>query len=189
MSIYVPGIIDQGIRFRPPWGANLGSGETGLGKRAFQTIFPPESKRISPQFSFWNVSVAAVSKSAILKPGLLFFILLSLIVLDSCNRGSGDAALIPPPTPPLSRDVLGYGVVNVSYIQVVKEPVPGSESLGYLRRSSLVRVLERKTVDYRGDFESWVLVEGNYRGWLREAMIRIYDNEAQAKTAAESMPL
>ncbi|MDR2759165.1 MAG: hypothetical protein LBB78_07290 [Spirochaetaceae bacterium] len=114
--------------------------------------------------------------------------LISVIGLASCSRGSDDIAFIPPPTPPLSRYFLGYGVVTVSYIQVLKEPVPGSESLGYLRRSSLVRVLERKKVNYRGTFESWVLVEGNYRGWLQEDMVRIYDNEAQAKTAAESMP-
>jgi hypothetical protein len=35
--------------------------------------------------------------------------------------------------------------------------------------------------------ESWVLVDGNYQGWLQEAVIDIYDNEAQAKTAAESL--
>jgi hypothetical protein len=122
------------------------------------------------------------------KPLRLFFIIMSIIGLGSCTRSSEDVAIVPPPTPPLSRYFLGYGVISVSYTQVLKEPAQGSESLGYLRRSSLVRILERKKVNHRGAFESWVLVEGNYRGWLREDMVRIYDNEAQAKTAAESMP-
>jgi hypothetical protein len=113
---------------------------------------------------------------------------MSLLVLGSCTRSADDIVLVPPPTPPLSRYFLGYGIVSVSYTQVLQEPVRGSESLGYLRRSSLVRILERRQVKHRGTFESWILVAGNYRGWLPEAMVRIYDTEAQAKTAAESMP-
>ncbi|MDR2630431.1 MAG: hypothetical protein LBC60_05865 [Spirochaetaceae bacterium] len=120
---------------------------------------------------------------------LILCILMFLMGLDSCTRGTEDIALIPPPTPPLSRSFLGYGVISVSYIQVLQEPVPGAESLGYLRRGSLVRVLERRKVNSQGTFESWVLVEGNYRGWLREDTVRIYGNEERAKTAAESMPL
>jgi hypothetical protein len=113
---------------------------------------------------------------------------MSVIFLGSCIRSSDDIALVPPPTPPLSRNFLGYGVINDSYTRVLQEPVRGAESLGYLRRSSLVRVLERRQVNNRGAYESWVLVEGNYRGWLPEGLIQIYDSEVKAKTAAESMP-
>jgi hypothetical protein len=131
---------------------------------------------------------AVFSKPDLLKKSrMLFFVVMSIIGLGSCTRNSKDIALVPPPTPPLSRSFLGYGVISVSYTQVLKEPVQGSESLGYLRRSSLVRILERKKVNHRGAFESWVLVEGNYRGWLREDMVQIYNNEARAKTAAESI--
>lgn len=115
-------------------------------------------------------------------------VLISLIILGSCTRSSDDIPLVPPPTPPLSRNFLGYGVVTASYTRVLGEPVREAESLGYLRRGSLVRVLERRQVDRRGTFESWVLVEGTYRGWLAEDMVRIYDSEVQAKTASESMP-
>jgi hypothetical protein len=31
------------------------------------------------------------------------------------------------------------------------------------------------------------MVDGNYRGWLKEEVVVIYDHEAQAQTAAESM--
>jgi hypothetical protein len=50
-----------------------------------------------------------------------------------------------------------------------------------------VRVLERRSVSREGRVESWVLVEGAYRGWVREDVIRVYDNQAQAETAAEAM--
>jgi hypothetical protein len=103
----------------------------------------------------------------------------------SCTRATHEVAIVPPPTYPLSRSVIGYGVVSASYTHVVHEPGKGGVSLGYLRRGSIVRILERRLVT--GTSESWVLVEGNYRGWLRETVVDIYNLEAQAKTAAEMM--
>jgi hypothetical protein len=115
------------------------------------------------------------------------FLLIASACLASCTGKDEENPLRPPPTPPLTRSVIGYGVVSASYTQVFREPAP-EESLGYLRRGSLVRVLERRRVTHEGVRESWVLVVGNYRGWLKEEMIRIYDNEARARTAAESIP-
>jgi hypothetical protein len=101
----------------------------------------------------------------------------------SCTRTTHEVSIIPPPTYPLSRSSIGYGVVNVSYTHVVNEPGKNGVSLGYLRRGSIVRILERRLV--AGTAESWVLVAGTYRGWLKETVVDIYDLEAQAKTAAE----
>ncbi|MDR2797843.1 MAG: hypothetical protein LBB80_05825 [Treponema sp.] len=103
----------------------------------------------------------------------------------SCTRTTHEVTIIPPPTYPLSRSVIGYGVVNVSYTHVVHEPGQEGVSLGYLRRGSVVRILERRLAAKTS--ESWVLIDGNYRGWLRETVVDIYGLEAQAKTAAEMM--
>jgi hypothetical protein len=127
-----------------------------------------------------------VARHGALMQGLSLLIVSAF--LASCTGKTEENPLRPPPTPPLTRSVIGYGVVSASYTQVFRDPAPG-ESLGYLRRGSLVRVLERRRVTHEGVRESWVLVEGNYRGWLKEEMIRIYDNEARARTAAESIPL
>jgi hypothetical protein len=109
-----------------------------------------------------------------------------VLAFVSCARDSGEPPVIPPPTDPLSRRVIGYGVVSASYTHVVSEP-QGGGSLGYLRRGSLVKVLERRgSASPEGD-ESWVLVEGTYQGWLPGGVIQIYDSEARARTAAESM--
>jgi hypothetical protein len=84
-------------------------------------------------------------------------------------------------------------VVNVSYTYVVEEPGEGGVSPAYLRRGSLVRVMERRmTKAGDGAAELWVLVEGlspqgDYRGWLKETVVDIYENTFQARTAAESM--
>jgi hypothetical protein len=108
-----------------------------------------------------------------------------VVFWGSCTRTTQEVLIVPPPTYPLSRSGIGYGVVSISYTHVVNEPGQGGVSLGYLRRGSIVRILERRLVT--GTSESWVLVEGNYRGWLRETEVSIYDLEAQAKTAAEVM--
>jgi hypothetical protein len=113
-------------------------------------------------------------------------------VLGACGRKTGEIPVVPPVTPPLSRPVIGYGVVIVSYTYLVREPGEGGISLGYLRRGSLIRILERRVIRPGENTESWVLVErssapGQDRGWLKESVVNIYDNEFQANTAAESM--
>jgi hypothetical protein len=120
--------------------------------------------------------------------GLIFVVLFFL----SCSpnfpgRSTDEVSVVPPPTPPLSRPVLGYGVISVSYTHVTAEPNQAGLSLGFFRRGSVVQVIERRSINHGEFAESWVFVEGSYRGWLRENVIRIYDNEAQAKTAAESL--
>lgn len=114
-------------------------------------------------------------------------ILLLALFLGSCDRKNEDILIIPPATPPLSRQVIGYGVINVSYTHVVDNPEPSAPSLGYLRRGSIVKVIERRSVTNQGNVESWILVEGNFRGWLTATVVDIYDNESQARTAAGSM--
>jgi hypothetical protein len=75
---------------------------------------------------------------------------------------------------------------------MVEEPGEGGVSVGYLRRGSLVRVLERRAIITGTGAESWVLAEefsppGAYQGWIRENVVDIYDNEFQANTAVGSM--
>ncbi|GHT92407.1 hypothetical protein FACS1894140_4380 [Spirochaetia bacterium] len=119
------------------------------------------------------------------------FILLTVLALSSCDRKDENLSVIPPATPPLSRQLIGYGVINVSYTHVVEEAESSSASLGYLRRGSIVKILERRpvkrTVGRTEIVESWVLVEGNFRGWLPEPVVDIYDSENRARTAAGSM--
>ncbi|MDR0562284.1 MAG: hypothetical protein LBG73_06305 [Spirochaetaceae bacterium] len=123
--------------------------------------------------------------------GFVLFIGLTFFI-QACTKDSGEITIIPPPTHPLSRSVVGYGVIKVSFTRVLDNPNQTSASLGYLRRGSIVRVVERRSINREGTFESWVLVEGLFRGWLREEereerVVDIYDLEAQAGTAAVVM--
>ncbi|MDR0315394.1 MAG: hypothetical protein LBH97_00675 [Treponema sp.] len=109
------------------------------------------------------------------------------LAFDSCSGKRDEAPVIPPATSPLSRPVIGFGVVNMSYTHVAAEPVEGAAVSGYLRRGSLVSIIERRSVRNGQKIETWVLAEGSSTGWLRETVVDIYDNELQAQTASEAM--
>jgi hypothetical protein len=94
---------------------------------------------------------------------------------------------------------------------------PGREglSLGYLRKGSLVKIIERRSVNSRGNIEVWVFIDGTGQdssepgqsgrlpsgrlpsgwlpsgwlpsGWLNESAVDIYDNQAKALTASDVM--
>jgi hypothetical protein len=116
------------------------------------------------------------------------FLTALLVFPVSCERTSGDAAIVPPPTDPLRGGVIGYGVVNVPYTHVAGTPDPQGTSLGYLRKGAIVRIVERRSVrNQRAVYSSWVYVEGSSSGWLPEGTVDIYDNESRAMTASESM--
>ena len=125
------------------------------------------------------------------------FVLFSLILplsLSGCHRSSEDSPVIPPTTHPLAREYIGFGVVNVSFTHLLSESGPGGLSQAYLRRGTVVRVIERVQIINRGNSEIWVLAESNYQGtgpyasgWLLETALDVYENESRANTASKVM--
>jgi len=113
--------------------------------------------------------------------------LLLLLVLCNCTGKKEEASVTPPATSPFSKDYIGFGVITESFTHILSDPGEDSPSTGYLRRGSLVKVLRRKTIKNADIFTSWVLIEGNQHGWLKEEVMNIYDSENQAKTASESL--
>jgi hypothetical protein len=112
----------------------------------------------------------------------------------SCNRSSEEQPILPPTTNPLTREYIGYGVVNVSFANLLNENDPKAVSQGYIRRGTILRIIERAQTNNNGKIESWVLGESNYhasgavsRGWLQESALLIFDNESQAITASKTM--
>ena len=132
----------------------------------------------------------------------LFFRVLPIIVVlffSCCRRNSEELPVMPPSTHPLLREYIGFGVVINSFTHLLSESGQAGVSEGYLRRGTVVRILERRQLINRGTAESWVLVEGNYqspghrieanisRGWLPETNLEIYDNESRANTASTTI--
>lgn len=139
------------------------------------------------------------------------FILL-LVILSGCNRSANELPVVPPATHPLTRDFIGFGVVNVSFTHFFDEPGAKGVSQGYLRKGTVVRISERCTIvntelsgaesNSAGNTELWVLVESiesrgsgsetwgsrtESRGWLLESALEIFDNEARAITSSRVM--
>jgi hypothetical protein len=128
---------------------------------------------------------------------LLFFFFFSgvfAIAFASCRRGSEELPVAPPVTHPLSREYIGFGVVNVSFTHLLDESSSTGVSLGYLRRGTVVRIIERRHIVNLGSEETWVFVEGNYQGpgsvssgWLPDTALLIYDSESRANTASRTL--
>ena len=114
-------------------------------------------------------------------------ILLIVVCLLSCNLKKEETPALPPVTSPLSQPHIGFGVINVSYTNVNAGPGESGNVPGYLRRGSVVTIHERRQVKTGGKTESWLLVEGSYKGWLRETHVDVYENESKAQTASEAM--
>lgn len=129
-----------------------------------------------------RVSVSRQSRQA------LFRVLpvIILLALASCG-GKDESPVIPPANFPLSRSFIGFGVINVSYTHIMENPSEDGAASGYARRGSVVSIVERKIIRKGEQSEAWVLADGKDRGWLRENVMDIYDNELKARTAAESM--
>jgi len=109
------------------------------------------------------------------------------LALCACGGKNEESLVIPPVTSPLSSEYIGFAVINVSFTHVRAQPEEGSVSLGYLRRGSLVRVIERRIITGAEGPRSWVLTEGPPQGWLREDVMDVYNSESQARTASESV--
>ena len=124
-----------------------------------------------------------IAKKYIFAQMLLIFVL----ILCSCGRRQDENFVMPPVTSPLSRNYIGYGVVNTSFTHVLAEPADGSELLGNLRRGTSVRIIERRVILNAGRAQSWLRLYTEQNGWVREEVMDIFDNESRARTAAQSM--
>ena len=126
----------------------------------------------------------------------VMLLMCSMAFVSGCSRSAEELLVVPPATHPLIREYIGYGVVNVSFTHLLSEPGSAGASIGYFRRGTVVRIIERRSVNAKSSADSWVLAEGNYegggtvsRGWIEEATLEIYNSEAMAKTASKAMSL
>ena len=133
-------------------------------------------------------AAASQEKLLIYSMPLAVFFAVFLFVI-SCSPKNNEAAITPPVSFPLSRPYIAYGVINVSYTQL--SSLPREEysrdniSTGYLRKGDVVNIVERKLEKGEAKTQTWVLVEGESTGWVKESLVDIYDNENQAQTASQ----
>jgi hypothetical protein len=115
------------------------------------------------------------------------FAAVSPAFLSSCRRNSPEEEIVLPVTRPLSRSVIGYGVVNANYTRILDTRDNDGKSIGFLRKGQIVEILERRPLVTGDKSEMWVLVSGAYKGWLKESELRVYPSKPQAVTASEAI--
>ena len=110
-----------------------------------------------------------------------------LMLTMACTGRRNETLVLPPETAPLSQTYIGYGVINVLYTRLSTETVADSPASGHARMGTVVSIQERRSVRIGGRIESWLLVEGESRGWILEELVDVYANVSQARTASEAM--
>jgi len=119
------------------------------------------------------------------KTGFIFYSIL-FCFLGSCSDKSSLRVINVPPTPVLSRS-LGWAVVESAYAQVYDAPGSAGVVLGYYRRAVILPVVERRIERVKTETIQWIRNEGTTPGWIRESDLQVFESEAKAKTAMESM--
>jgi len=111
---------------------------------------------------------------------------LALLLAASCARRIPPPVL-PPETIPLSHEYVGYGVVNALYARLGTGASDAAPAAGHARMGTVARILERRLVMDGGRRESWLLIEAEATGWIREDLVDVFANAAQARAAAQAM--
>jgi hypothetical protein len=128
-------------------------------------------------------------------------VLMSGVLVVSCRAKQVDDALSPPETPLFLKEGVGYGVINASFVNVLREPHASAASAGLIRRGSVVVVVERRTVltgiESNGPARLWAFVETRAEdegeetrpvaGWLPGDSLDFYASLPQAETASVLM--
>jgi hypothetical protein len=142
---------------------------------------------------------------------MLKLTLILSLVLASCAPKVVTIEVVPPETPLFSKDVIFYGVSNLSFANLLEAPDMASEARALVRKGEIAKVVERRAVSQAlsaiaatgaaagagaaAAKEIWVYVSmtddrpavGTITGWLREAAVDRYENLPQAKSAARLM--
>jgi hypothetical protein len=126
-----------------------------------------------------------------------YFVWLLLLLAAACTPRTGAETVIPPETPLFESSVIGYGVVNQSFANILGKTDAASDVLGFIRKGGIVKIMERRADLKNGEpSEIWIYVtteveEAGDRpvsGWLREPGIDRYENLPRAQSAARLMP-
>ncbi|MCL2609114.1 MAG: hypothetical protein FWD94_04330 [Treponema sp.] len=108
----------------------------------------------------------------------------------SCSGKDTSSRIIPPETPPLTRPIIGYGVVNTFYARLLAETGEEGTVLGLVRIGTVLSVRERRQTGRGAAVRAWLFVkveDSGEEGWIPEDLVDEYPNEAQARIAGQGL--
>jgi hypothetical protein len=117
------------------------------------------------------------------------FMILGLLLagLTGCRRESAPLSPDLPATPILTAESQ-WGVVNRSYVKVLKTTDITSPVNGLLRQGDVVEILSKTgTGDGLSYWLELSVPETTVTGWVPDSSLDVYDSHAQARTARSVM--
>ncbi len=110
---------------------------------------------------------------------------LSCILMISCTENKIRNVSLDQ-TPVISGG-LGWGVVSLSYVRLLKEPSADAADSGTARRGEVGRIIARSRSFENKSTGVWYKIElGRNTGWLHDSTLTVHQNEAEAKKVAEA---
>ncbi|MFP4364958.1 MAG: SH3 domain-containing protein [Spirochaetia bacterium] len=114
---------------------------------------------------------------------IVIALIFSFLLLYACeDEQELPQTLDLPPTPVLSIQV-NWAIVDVPYIRLRSEPIPGASTIDWLQQGEIVEILSKTstTTEFEGESDYWYQL--NYEGihgWAFGSFLEIYESREQA---------
>jgi predicted SnoaL-like aldol condensation-catalyzing enzyme len=117
----------------------------------------------------------------------LRLILILLIVPLSCSQKIEVPEIVLPSTP-IMKGTTSWGVVNVSYLKINKEPNNDQHIVTTLRKGDLVQIESVHYINEGRNSSIWFHIsKDRLNGWVKDSSLDSYSTKEKAKTASERL--
>lgn len=119
-------------------------------------------------------------------PRVLTLLMLAL-VLFSCTPEEEMPEFSMPSTP-IMDGISSWGVVNVSYLKICREPADDRHIVTTLRQGDLVQIESVHYIREGRESKIWYNIrKDKFQGWVREESLDSYSTMEKAETASKGM--
>lgn len=118
----------------------------------------------------------------------LFCLILTVLLLFTSCSPREEVPEISMPATPIMTGTTSWGVVNVSYLKINKEPDNDQHIVTTLRKGDLVRIESIHHISEGQDSTIWYNIKKeNLRGWVKDGSLDSYSTREKARTAAKRL--
>ena len=112
-------------------------------------------------------------------------LLLLIAVLSLSCREEEPVPEISMPATPIMSGTISWGVVNVSYLKINRDPDDDQHIVTTLRQGDLVRIDSIRFIKQKHGISVWYQIEkNNFRGWVEDSFLDGYPTREKAETAS-----
>ncbi len=116
------------------------------------------------------------------------FQIILLVMLSGLIMSCAEEEPVPEidmPSTPIMSGTVSWGVVNVSYLKINRDPDDDQHIITTLRQGDLVRIDSIRFIKVKGGIRVWYQIEKDgFRGWVEERFLDGYPTREKAETAS-----